>query len=104
MKPNLLNKDKLIKKKWLKPKYNRTICRFLQGLQYYIYDLNEYNNNPQFYTKTTFLSLIADKIVVLDTKFGIIIEYNNTIEYMLHYYSYSNTDKDFVNIEYLQLS
>lgn len=102
MQPNLLDKDKFVKNKWLEPKYNKTICRFLKDLKCYIYDLIEYNTKPQFYHKTSFASYVLDNIIIFDTEYGLIIEYDDTSQYRVGYYSYSNTDEDYKNIEYVE--
>ena len=100
MKPNILDKNNLIKKKWLTFKINYNICEFLKLIsnQYGINDLNEYNENKEAYSGTMLLSTLKN-IVAYDTLHGLIIEYKDSIDYMVYFYSYDGAG--FIKIEHL---
>lgn len=99
MKPNLLDNNNLIKKKWLKFNFNSNICRFLKDLNHYpIDDLIEYNENQSFF-KSTALPSVLKNMVVYETLYGLIVEYKDAIRYMVYYYSFNFVD--FMKIENL---
>ena len=103
MKPNLFNNNNKIDEKWLEDIHNKTICRFLGSLNYYIYDLNECNGELEQYKDTT-LPLIFSNMKIRETSEGLIIEceVDNVYaedNYILSYYSFNNTD--YPNINYI---